>query len=237
MKKIVQLSGGKDSIVCLHLFKNDPDIIAVNVNTGAAFPHAEKFIQKTCDDFGVPLITILLEKSVTEWHKENGLPADIIPWDSTPLMQQLSKKSFGATLVPYMECCSANIHLPMERFVIENNVTDVIRGSKACDTVVGVSDGHVENGVTYHSPLWNWSHEDVFNYIKMYDITILDNYKDPDSDSLDCWNCTGHMGKTGAARVRYVKENLPEHYDELAANIALVKSTVQNAINHYNEGF
>ena len=236
MKKIVQFSGGKDSIVCLHLFKNDPDITAVYVNTGAAFPHVKEHVQKTCDDFGVPLITILLEKSVTEWHKENGLPADIIPWDSTPLMQQLSKKSFGATLVPYMECCSANIHLPMERFVIENNVTDVIRGSKACDTVVGVSDGHVENGVTYHSPLWNWSHEDVFNYIKMYDITILDNYKDPDSDSLDCWNCTGHMGKTGAARVRYVKENLPEHYDELAANIALVKSTLQNAIDHYNEG-
>ena len=237
MKKIVQFSGGKDSIVCLHLFKNDPDITAVYVNTGAAFPHVKEHVQKTCDDFGVPLITILLEKSVTEWHKENGLPADIIPWDSTPLMQQLSKKSFGATLVPYMDCCSANIHLPMERFVIENNVTDVIRGSKACDTVVGVQDGFVGNGTTYHSPLWNWSHEDVFNYIKMYDITILDNYKDPDSDSLDCWNCTGHMGKTGAARVRYVKENLPEHYDELAANIALVKSTLQNAINHYNEGF
>ena len=236
MKKIVQFSGGKDSIVCLHLFKNDPDITAVYVNTGAAFPHVKEHVQKTCDDFGVPLITILLEKSVTEWHKENGLPADIIPWDSTPLMQQLSKKSFGATLVPYMDCCSANIHLPMERFVIENNVTDVIRGSKACDTVVGVKDGFVGNGTTYHSPLWNWSHEDVFNYIKMYDITILDNYKDPDSDSLDCWNCTGHMGKTGAARVRYVKENLPEHYDELAANIALVKSTLQNAINHYNEG-
>jgi 3'-phosphoadenosine 5'-phosphosulfate sulfotransferase (PAPS reductase)/FAD synthetase len=236
MKKIVQFSGGKDSIVCLHLFKNDPGITAVYVNTGAAFPHLKKHVQKTCDDFGVPLISILLEKSVIEWQKENGLPADIIPWDSTPLMQQLSKKSFGATLVPYMECCSANIHLPMERFVIENNVTDVIRGSKACDTVVGVQDGFVGNGVTYHSPLWNWSNKDVFNYIKMYDITILDNYKDPDSDSLDCWNCTGHMGRTGAARVRYVKENLPEHYDELAGNIALVKSTLQNAIDHYNEG-
>ena len=237
MKKIIQFSGGKDSIVCLHLFKNDPDITAVYVNTGAAFPHVEKFIQKTCDDFGVPLITILLEKSVIEWQKENGLPSDIVPSDSTPYMQQFSKNSFGATLVHYIDCCYANIQKPLQDFVLENNVTDVIRGSKECDTLVGVSDGHTKDGVTYHSPLWNWSHEDVFNYIKMYDITILDNYKDPDSDSLDCWNCTAYMGRTGASRVRYVKENLPEHYDELAGNIALVKSTVQNAIDYYNEGF
>jgi 3'-phosphoadenosine 5'-phosphosulfate sulfotransferase (PAPS reductase)/FAD synthetase len=237
LKKIIQFSGGKDSVVCLHLFKDDPNITAINVNTGAAFPHVEKFIQKTCDDFGVTLITLSMEKSVIEWQKENGLPADIVPSDSTPYMQQFSKNSFGATLVHYIDCCYENIQKPLQDFVLENNVTDVIRGSKECDTLVGVSDGYTKDGVTYHSPLWNWSHEDVFNYIKMYNIPILDNYKDPDSDSLDCWNCTAYMGRTGAARVRYVKENLPEHYDELAGNIALVKSTVQNAIDYYNEGF
>ena len=45
------------------------------------------------------------------------------------------------------------------------------------------------------------------------------------------------MGKTGAARVKYVKENLPEHYEELSGNIALVKTTIQNALDYYNEGF
>ena len=237
MKKIIQFSGGKDSIVCLHLFKNDPDVTATYVNTGAAFPHVVEHVQKTCDNYGIPLTMISMETSVIDWQKEKGFPADVVPWDSTPNMQQLSKNYFGATLVPYTDCCSANIYTPMARFIIENNVTDVIRGSKACDIIVGVPDGHTENGVTYHSPLWNWSHEDVFNYIKMYDIPILDSYKDPDGDSLDCWNCTAFMGRTGAARVRYVKENLPEHYDELAGNIALVKSTVQNAIDYYNEGF
>ena len=63
--------------------------------------------------------------------------------------------------------------------------------------------------------------KDVFEYIAKHNITIPDNYKNPDSDSLDCWNCTAYMGKTGAARVKYVKENLPEHYEELSGNIAL----------------
>tara|TARA_R110002020_G_scaffold355014_3_gene567776 strand:+ start:189 stop:902 length:714 start_codon:yes stop_codon:yes gene_type:complete len=237
LKKIIQFSGGKDSIVCLHMFKDNPDITAIYVNTGAAFPHVVEHIQKTCDTFGVSLITILQEKSVIEWQKENGLPADIIPCDSTPYMQRLSKNYFGATLVPYIDCCYANIHLPLQRFIIENNVTDVIRGSKECDKQVGVSDGHTEDGVTYHSPLWNWSDKDVFEYIAKHNIAIPDNYKNPDSDSLDCWNCTAYMGKTGAARVKYVKENLPEHYEELSGNIALVKTTIQNALDYYNEGF
>lgn len=237
MKKIVQFSGGKDSIVCLHMFKDAPNITAIYVNTGAAFPHVVEHIQKTCDTFGIPLITILLDKSVIEWQKENGLPADIIPCDSTPYMQRISKNDFGAILVPYIDCCYANIHLPLQRFITEHNVTDVIRGSKECDKQVGVADGYIEDGVTYHSPLWNWSDKDVFEYIKKHNITIPDNYKNPDSDSLDCWNCTAYMGKTGAARIKYVKENLPEHYNELAGNIAIVKSTVQNAIDYYNEGF
>ena len=125
MKKIIQFSGGKDSIVCLHMFKEDPDITAIYVNTGAAFPHVVEHIQKTCDAFGVSLITILPEKSVIEWQKENGLPADIIPCDSTLYMQKVSKNYFGSTLVPYIDCCSANIHLPMQKFIIENNITDV----------------------------------------------------------------------------------------------------------------
>ena len=61
MEKIIQFSGGKDAIVCLHLFKNDPDITAVYVNTGAAFPHVAEYVQKMCDNFGIPLITIALE--------------------------------------------------------------------------------------------------------------------------------------------------------------------------------
>jgi len=219
------------------MFKDAPNITAIYVNTGAAFPHVVEHIQKTCDTFGIPLITILLDKSVIEWQKENGLPADIIPCDSTPYMQRISKNDFGAILVPYIDCCYANIHLPLQRFITEHNVTDVIRGSKECDKQVGVADGYIEDGVTYHSPLWNWSDKDVFEYIKKHNITIPDNYKNPDSDSLDCWNCTAYMGKTGAARIKYVKENLPEHYNELAGNIAIVKSTVQNAIDYYNEGF
>ena len=235
MKKAVQFSGGKDSVVCLHMFRNEPDIIAIYTNTGNAFPHVVEYVHKTCEEFNVPLVVARPEKTVMEWHSDNGLPADIVPWDSVPFMRAMSKNDFGATLVPYMECCRANIFLPMNDAVIENNITVVIRGSKECDNRVGVPDGYIDNGIEYHSPLWDWSDEDVFEYIAEHNLPLLDNYKMPHSDSLDCWNCTAHMGKTGAARVEYLREKLPEHYPEVAANISLVKSTVQNAFAYYYE--
>ena len=37
MNKAIQFSGGKDSIVCLHLFKDEPDIKVIFTNTGNAF--------------------------------------------------------------------------------------------------------------------------------------------------------------------------------------------------------
>ena len=72
MKKVVQFSGGKDSIVCLHLFKDVDDVQALFTNTGGAFPHVEDFVSETCKEFGVPLIIARPENSVMDWQKANG---------------------------------------------------------------------------------------------------------------------------------------------------------------------
>ncbi len=69
MKKVVQFSGGKDSIVCLHLFKDVGDVQAIYINTGCAFPRVSDFVAETCEEFGVPLIVARPENSVSDWHK------------------------------------------------------------------------------------------------------------------------------------------------------------------------
>ena len=239
MKKVVQFSGGKDSIVCLHLFKDVDDVQALFTNTGGAFPHVEDFVLETCEEFGVPLIIARPENSVMDWQKANGLAADIIPWDSTPFMQTMSKTDFGATLIPYATCCAENIWNPMNQALLDNDIKYVVRGSKECDSKVGVPDGYVDgNGIYYHSPLWNWTDQDVFEYISDHQINLPDHYSiSGESDSLDCWCCTAYMGKTGAARVSYTKDRYPDLYDSLAPNIALVNAAVTNAVKYYAEGF
>ena len=235
VNKVIQFSGGKDSIVCMHLFKDEPDIKAMFVNTGAAYPHVVDFVTSTCEKFGVPLIIVEPEHSVIEWQKDNGFSADIVPWDSTLGMDLISKNNFGVMLTPYTNCCSKNIWEPMQKALVDNNVEFVIRGSKSCDSKVGVADGHIDdNGVYYNSPLWEWTDEDVFNYIAEYNIEIPDHYaKSKNSDSLDCWCCTAYMGKTGEARVSYTKEVYPELHKTLISNLAAVKATVANAVTYY----
>jgi 3'-phosphoadenosine 5'-phosphosulfate sulfotransferase (PAPS reductase)/FAD synthetase len=238
MNKAIQFSGGKDSIVCLHLFKDEPDIKAIFTNTGNAFPHVLDFVSEICESFGVPLIIAEPEKPVIQWHRDNGFPSDIVPWDSTPAMNGVSENDFGETLVPYTDCCSANVWEPMHKAVVDNDIKYVIRGSKSCDSKVGVPDGFVdEGGVYYHSPLWDWTDKDVFDYIAEHKLMLPDQYSHGRNDSLDCWCCTAYMGKSGAARISYTKEKYPELYDIIQPNILAVNATIKTALNHYAEGF
>ena len=55
MTTAIQFSGGKDSVVCLHMYKDKPNVYAYYVDSGAAFPHVRLYIQDTCKLFGVPL--------------------------------------------------------------------------------------------------------------------------------------------------------------------------------------
>lgn len=50
-------SGGNDSIVPLHIFKNDPRITAaVHIDTGIRVPETEDHVRKTCDLFKLKLL-------------------------------------------------------------------------------------------------------------------------------------------------------------------------------------
>jgi 3'-phosphoadenosine 5'-phosphosulfate sulfotransferase (PAPS reductase)/FAD synthetase len=53
----VLTSGGNDSIVPLHLFRDHPSITAaVHIDTGIKAPDVEPHVQTTCDVFGLPLL-------------------------------------------------------------------------------------------------------------------------------------------------------------------------------------
>jgi len=50
-------SGGNDSIVPLHLFKNDARVTAaVHIDTGIRVPETEAHVRKVCEGFGLPLL-------------------------------------------------------------------------------------------------------------------------------------------------------------------------------------
>ena len=116
---------------------------------------------------------------------------------------------------------------PMQKAVKESGVKTVLRGSKKSDSRVGVADGHVEDGITYLSPLWNWSDAQVFGYLEKEGVTLPKHYTAV-PDSLDCWLCTGHLLRHGAAKAQWTKENYPDLWPELSRRLGALRDVIDS---------
>ena len=175
---VLQFSGGKDSTALLYLAR--PWLGRITVlfaETGATFPHLVKHIHATCEKLNAKLVIVkpsaIVGKDgrerpydVFEHTRIHGLPADIVPVEASAVMAQFLNPPPAQLLQPYTQCCGAMLWNPMLRYFQEHGVDLVLRGSKARDRRVGVGPSAEVDGVTYRSPLWDWSDEDVYAYLR-----------------------------------------------------------------------
>ena len=225
-RAILQFSGGKDSTALLHLAKPWLDQIVVYfADTGATFPHVIEFVHTECKRLGATLEIIKPPVSIATWHEAEGLPSDIVPVESTAEMQWTLKDKAPRKLQPYTKCCFAMLWLPLQNAIKSSGIKTVLRGSKKCDARVGVPDGHVEDGITYRSPLWDWSDTDVYAYLAKEGVKLPAHYSDV-PDSLDCHICSAHLRHHGAAKLRWTKTHYPELYAELAKRVMAVRNVI-----------
>lgn len=228
-KAILQFSGGKDSTALLHLAKPWLDqIIVYFADTGAVYPHVREFIHAECERLGARLAVIRAPVTIEQWHAAEGLPSDIVPIESTAETQWTLKDKARQRLQSHMKCCTAMIFLPMANAIKASGIKIVLRGSKRCDARVGVPDGHVEDGIVYRSPLWDWSDDQVFQYLKQEGVTLPKHYAAV-PNSLDCYLCTGHLKHHGAAKLRWTKEHYPDDlWPELSRRVAAVRNVIDS---------
>lgn len=222
-------SGGKDSLACLHMYRGDPDVIVVHVDTGSSFPHMGEFVRNTVEALGMRLYVARPETTCEQWQAETGFPSDVVPWKYTPEMAWTVPGIGPTRVIPVLTCCHRNIWKPGQDAVKALGVDTVIRGSKACDHKVGVEDGYIEDGVTYLSPLWNWSENEVLSYLDGVGAVLPPQYANG-GDSLDCWNCTAHMDIGGPARFAYLKAHYPDLYKIAKSNLTAVRGAISEAL-------
>jgi len=233
MRKVLQFSGGKDSLACLYMYKDDPEVVVAYASSGSPIPHTPEFVRRTTKALGMKLYETQPPIPAAEWQDKNGLPVDILPINAAPVMRATMENPPEQALVPYNVCCQANLWEPMQKLVADIGAKIVIRGSRKSDPNYSAADGHIENGITYLSPIWDWSDEDVFAYLRGMGAEIPSQYEQG-GDSLDCWCCTAYMDHHGTVRYAYLKEHFPELYAKGSARLGRVRETLETALQQIN---
>lgn len=221
----LQFSGGKDSLALLHLARPWLDRITVFFSdTGGVYPHVVEFVHRACADLGAKLVVV--KTDVFEYTAKWGLPSDIVPVDVSPematraVLPEKPKQMIQSSLT----CCANLIWLPMLNAIQQSGIKLVLRGSKRCDSHQTVPTGFIENGIQYDSPLWDWSDDQVMDFLR--DKPMPEQYPEI-RDSMDCWACTAHMtSKYAKEKLEFAKRRYPDLWPVMRDRISRVQRTV-----------
>ncbi len=115
----------------------------------------------------------------------------------------------------------------MLKYTRDNGIDLVLRGSKKCDHRVGVGPSVEVEGITYESPLWDWSDDDVYVYLKEQGAELPEHYPEI-NDSLDCWICTAHLAHHGDQKMKYIRENYPEFWPIVSERLGRVRKVLSD---------
>lgn len=223
---VLQFSGGKDSTALIHLMRPWLDrITVIFAETGATFPHLVKHIEDTCKRLGAKFTVVHPPVDVFRHTQDHGLPSDVVPVEASALASFFLNPPPKQILQPYTQCCRAMLWEPMLKYCRDNDVDLVLRGSKKADSRVGVGPNVVVEGITYESPLWDWTDDDVYAYLKEQGAPLPAHY-DKINDSLDCWMCTAHLGHHGDEKMKYIRENYPDLWPIVSERMGRVRNVL-----------
>jgi 3'-phosphoadenosine 5'-phosphosulfate sulfotransferase (PAPS reductase)/FAD synthetase len=198
----LQFSGGKDSLALVYLLRPHWDKLTIyHVDTGDLLPEVREIVDMVAamvPDFR------RIETDSDRWMASVGMPSDLVPTTSTP-----AGLAIGASqqrIVDRFDCCAINIMAPMHQRMVEDGVTLVIRGTKRADLARLPHEGG-DTGMGYELwlPLLDWSHDDVFAYLKEVGAPICRVYENG-VQAPECATCPAWWSEGRAA---YLKKYHP----------------------------
>ena len=200
----VAFSGGNDSLVMLHIIRSMyPDVKAVFVDTGVEFPEVRKFV-KTFDnviflkpqknfsqiitDYGYPIISKDVSNSIRLARKniiEGKDTYRVRQFDGSQKGSRFDKSKWKFLLdAPFKiseQCCDELKKKPFKKFEKETGLKGYI-GVLASEGGVRLQ-GYLKTGCNNYrfgnsKPLGFWTHHDILQYIKIYNLNMCPVYGD-----------------------------------------------------------
>jgi len=127
--------------------------IVVYLDTGTGLKHQREYVESVCDEYGWMLWTLRTHESYSELVHEYGFPG---PSQHGKMYNRLKKRQ--------LERLAARVQ--------DAHYYTGIRGQESQYRMENMSEETVEgNGDwTWHSPLYDWSSEEAWEYIEKHDI-------------------------------------------------------------------
>ena len=200
----VAFSGGNDSLVMLHIIRSMyPDVKAVFVDTGVEFPEVRKFVKnfdnviflkpqknfsQIITDYGYPIISKDVSNSIRLARKniiEGKDTYRVRQFDGSQKGSRFDKSKWKFLLdAPFKiseQCCDELKKKPFKKFEKETGLKGYI-GVLASEGGVRLQ-GYLKTGCNNYrfgnsKPLGFWTHQDILQYIKIYNLNMCPVYGD-----------------------------------------------------------
>lgn len=223
----LQLSGGRDSLACLHLLRPHWSRLTVYwLNTGAAFPETEQLMREVRAlvphfeeiDGRQPAIV-----------RDHGMPTDILPATSTPL--GVIGAGGGILLQDRYSCCARVIMNPMHARMVEDDITLIIRGQRQDEALKSpLRSGAREGGIELLFPIKDWTARQVMDFLVREGVPAPRFYEMLQT-APDCMTCSAYW-EEGVSR--YLKRYHHGAFIEVQARFDLIKEAVAGSIENFN---
>lgn len=224
-KVAFHFSGGKDSMACLYLLRDYlPRITVYWVNSGDEFQETIDIVAK-CREFIPNFVEINSDSA--GWRESFGVPSDLVPTSSSPLGLLMG---FGDMKISdRFSCCFSNLMRPMYDRMKADGVTAIIRGQKLVDMrKVPLKSGESIDGFEFCYPVENWTHEEVFSYLRSVDAPIHPCYEFGEYGA-NCSTCTAWWNES---QHKYRQAKHPEIHQKIVPVMVRLSDAINGHIKH-----